>query len=172
MTITNPLIKRLAIVFSDPESPDPEAFLEEYQRLVSKFPAAALSRAGDTLIRAGGRNWPTPKQIVDACSDAEEALMATNSAKMGQKRPEWPWEVHAEQAREWAERWMQVHPLADQARREGWAREIKSYVTSFARENLRVNRAPPDPSSYRPPYDQVAYYRSLCGINSKEAHRA
>lgn len=169
MTITNPLIKRLAIVFSDPESPDPEAFLEEYQSLVSKFSPAVLSRAGDALIRAGGRKWPTPSALVDACSNAEEALMATNSARLGQKRPEWPWEVHAIQAREWTDRWMLVHPLADQARREGWASNLKVYVNSFARERLRVNQTPPDPIKYRPPHDVISDYRGRLGKGAATA---
>ena len=163
MTITNPLIKRLLVVFSEPESPNPEAFLTEYQTLVAKFSNEVLERAGDALIRTGGGKWPTPKKLVDACVKAEESLIARNSAALTKERPKWPWEIQAEQSREWAERYMAINPLADQARREGWSRELKGYVTSFAREALRAGHTPPEPIKYRPPPGQIAYYRSTFG---------
>lgn len=169
--IQNKLIARLIAWMGMPDhTPDPKRYIAELHRMTKPFAASVMDRAADRLMAESGRKWPTGKAVMDALVDAQEAIMATNASKP--KAQQYPWEVQAEQAQEWAERWMNVHPLAEQAQREGWARELKSYVKSFARENLRVNRAPPEPITYRPPHDQIAYYRSLCGISSKEAHRA
>mgnify|MGYP000890613266 CR=1 FL=1 len=168
--IKNRLIERLVLVLGTPEhTTNLTGYFGEIDRMTRAFPANVLERAADRLLADAGRKWPTPKAIIDACVDAQGAIMATNASRP--KAAAYPWELQAEQAQEWADRYMAVHPLADQAKREGWARELKGYVKSFARENLRVNRTPPEPITYRPPHDQIAYYRSLCGIQSKEAHR-
>lgn len=169
--VKNRLIERLVLVLGTPDhTTNLTGYFGEIDRMTKPFPANVMDRAADRLLADAGRKWPTPKAMIEALVDAQEAIAATNASRP--KPVAYPWEVQAEQAQEWAERWMTVHPLAEQAQREGWARELKSYVKSFARENLRMNRAPPEPITYRPPHDQIAYYRSLCGISSKEAHRA
>lgn len=166
--ITNPLIQRLAVLFSEPDSPDPAKFLAEYQRLVAPFPANVLQRAGDILVRGGGRQWPTPKQLIDACVDASDAVSAAGARQAPKGLT--PWELQAQQSVEWADRYMAINPLADQARREGWHRELKSYAKSYARETMRGGNQPVDPTRYRPPGDQVAYYRRIvCGLGSAVA---
>ena len=167
--IKNRIIARMITWMGMPDhTDDPKGYLAELYRMTKPFPPNVMDRAADRIIAETGRKWPTGKAIMDALVDAQDAIAATNATKP--KTMEYPWEVQAQQAEEWAARYMVQHPLADQARREGWARELKSYVKSFARENLRVNRTPPEPITYRPPHDQIAYYRSGCGI--KEAKQA
>lgn len=169
--IKNRLIDRLVLMLGFPDhTTDVPGYFAELDRMTKAFPVNVMNRAADRLLAEAGRKWPTGKAIMDALVDAQEAIAATNASKP--KAMAYPWEVQAQQAEEWAARYMAQHPLADQARREGWARELKGYVKSYARECLRVNRAPPEPMAYRPPHDQVAYYRSLCGFQSKEEHRA
>lgn len=169
--IKNRIIARLITWMGMPDhTDDPKGYLAELHRMTRAFPPNVMDRAADRIIAETGRKWPTGKAIMDALVDAQEAIAATNASKP--KAMAYPWEVQAQQAAEWADRYMAQHPLADQARKEGWARELKGYVKSYARECLRLNRMPAEPMAYRPPFDQVAYYRSLCGIHSKEAHRA
>lgn len=169
--IKNRLIDRLIVWMGTPDHTDNvQGYIAELDRMTRAFPPNVMDRAADRLIADTGRKWPTGKAIMDALVDAQEAIAATNASRP--KSIAYPWEVQAQQAEEWAARYMAQHPLAEQARSEGWARELKGYVKSYARENLRVNRTPPEPITYRPPFDQIAYYRSLCGINSKEANRA
>lgn len=169
--IKNRLIDRLVLMLGMPDhTTDVPGYFAELDRMTRAFPVNVMNRAADRLLADAGRKWPTGKAIKDALVDAQDAIAATNATKP--KTIAYPWEIQAEQAEEWAALYMAQHPLADQARREGWARELKGYVKSFARECLRVNRAPPEARTYRPPHDQIAYYRSLCGIKSKEAHRA
>lgn len=169
--IKNRLIERLVLVLGTPEhTTNLTGYFGEIDRMTRAFPANVMERAADRLLAKAGRKWPTPKAMMDALVDAQEAIAATNAS-----RPQttmYPWDIQAQQAEEWARTFMVVHRLAEQARSEGWARELKSYVKSYARETLRANRTPPQPVLYYPPHDQIAYYRSLCGISSKEAHRA
>lgn len=169
--IKNRLIDRLVLMLGFPDhTTDVPGYFAELDRMTRAFPVNVMNRAADRLLAEAGRKWPTGKAIMDALVDAQEAIAATNASKP--KAMAYPWEVQAQQAGEWADRYMAQHPLADQARKEGWVRELKGYVKSYARECLRLNRMPAEPMAYRPPFDQVAYYRSLCGIHSKEAHRA
>lgn len=163
--VENRMIQRLATVLGQPDHvEDPKPYFAEIHRMTKHFPTNVMDRAADRLLADAGRKWPTPKSIVDALADAQDAISASNAARgRSSDAPKYPWEIQAEQAQDWADRWMAIHPLADQARREGWARELKDYVKSFARETLRGNRAPPAHTAYQPPADWIAYFRQSSG---------
>ena len=162
--MSNVLIERVTTLLGKPPVDNPAGFIAEYELVTKPYPANVLQRAADIVCRDLGRQWPTVKQVSTACAEALEAISASNSGGKRASTARYPWELQAEQAAAWAKDWMAVHPLADQARREGWHREAENYVKSFARETLRVNQTPPLPISYRPPHDAVAYYRRNAGI--------
>lgn len=155
----NRLIDRLTIVLGLPDHVEPTKYLAEIHKLTAHFPRNVMDRAADRLIVESGRKWPTVKQMMDALVDAQDAIAATNGSASTEKKAEYPWEVHAEQARAWAEDYMRVSILADEARHNGWADKLRAYARSYARETLRTGNTPMEPRAYRPPHTVLADYR-------------
>ena len=64
------LLNRLSVLFGPPETPDPRAFIVEYESILVKYSPALVSKAGD-YIRDNHlrRGWPT-------CAELRAALMA------------------------------------------------------------------------------------------------
>lgn len=155
----NRLIERLINVIGVPDHAEPSAYFAEIQKLTGHFPRNVMDRAADRLIVDSGRKWPTVKAMMDALVDAQDAIAATNGAASTEKKGEYPWEIHAEQARAWADDYMRVSTLADEARQNGWADKLKAYARSYARETLRTGNTPMEPRAYRPPQPVLADYR-------------
>lgn len=165
----NEIIERLLLVCGTPDhTPNVNGYFAEIDRLTKNFPANVLRRAGDRLVADAGRKWPTCKAILDAILDAQDAIAATNAIPKS-SQPKYPWEVQKDQAMQWAAEWMNINPMGDQARREGWAREAKHYAGSFAWNTLRANRDLPPHRAYQIPADFVAYYRrTIVGLRKGE----
>lgn len=163
----NVLIKRLCSVFGDPLRDDVGAYLEEIARLTDHFGTTALDAAANALIRAGGRTWPAPKAIVDACVDAQETISARAPQKPASKQP---WEIDTERARDWARDFCRRTELARRAFAEGWGRSVYLWAQSYAHDRLRVGQSPS--MDARPTQAEIDYwFRNCRSLSAAMAHR-
>lgn len=69
------LLQRFAIVFGAPDTPDVEAFIAEYERVIGRTAGEVQHLAGDILLEEHeGRYWPTPAKVRDAIDRASIRL--------------------------------------------------------------------------------------------------
>ncbi len=72
------LLNRLVVVFGNPRSEDPTAYIQEIGRLLAQYNNATQQRAADYLVATFkptyNEPWPLPSSIVSACVDAQEAI--------------------------------------------------------------------------------------------------
>lgn len=61
------LLHRMSVIYGQPETPDPRAFIREYESLLKKYSAEIIRAAGD-YIRDNHtrRSWPTPGEVRSA----------------------------------------------------------------------------------------------------------
>ena len=139
----NVLVSRLTDVFGVPAHLEGEkaaaAFAAEIRRITAGFSDAALDRAASALIAGGGKSWPTPKVIVDACAEAQEAIDGANA-----HRPKEPrlWHTHDKNADAWATNYCRVTEIGKRAFAEGWGRSVWNWARSHARESYRYGASP------------------------------
>lgn len=122
--MTNKMISRLAIVYGQPDSPDPVAFLEEFSRLLSSYSETTLDAATDRVLKKHrGRQWPTPAECIAACEEVLETDRAAEARRpaMVENYPEW-----TDAAIERANKLIQS-PLGRQAAKEGWISPLWDY---------------------------------------------
>lgn len=76
------MLSRLAVVYGQPDSPDPVAFLGEFSKLLATYSEATLDAATDQVLKTHrGRNWPTPAECFAACQDVLEADRAAEARR-------------------------------------------------------------------------------------------
>ncbi len=74
---SNPLVRRLAIVFGEPKTEDAAGFLGEYANAFKGTPKDILDVAADVIIKQRKyRNWPTVAECLDAIDSAKKQLVA------------------------------------------------------------------------------------------------
>jgi hypothetical protein len=74
---SNPLVKRLAIVFGEPKTEDPAGFLGEYASAFKGTPKDTLDVAADVIIKQRKyRNWPTVAECLEAIDAAKKQIVA------------------------------------------------------------------------------------------------
>ena len=118
------MLARLGVIYGQPDSPDPVAYLEEMSRMLSRYSESVLDQAADLVLKTHrGRNWPTPAECIRACEDVLETERAKEARKAGtvENYPEW-----SVTAIERANRLIQS-PLGRQATREGWIIQLWDY---------------------------------------------
>jgi len=138
--MTNHLLQRLAVVYGQPDSPDPKAYLAEVAKLMSKYRDSTLDAAADLILKTHrGYRWPTPAQCVTACEDvlAEEA--GRQPFSVAPAYPDWTPEAiaHADALiqcdmgrRAAKEGWItQLHDLCRKKRRLPNENEIRGLIT-------------------------------------------
>lgn len=158
--MSNVLIDRLTSIFGPPERVDNvEAFVAEMTRITAGFGADALDRAASSLIAGGGKSWPAPKAIVEACADAQEALDGAHAHRPTTARP---WHFHVENAEAWARNFCQVTELGQRAFGEGWGRQVWDWAKSYARECYRHGALPE--MGRRPTVDEIEYWVRRCCV--------
>lgn len=120
MSDTNIMLERLLIVYGDPDSHDPKAYMAEVARLMSKYSDTTLHDATDHLLATHrGRMWPTPAQCINACQDVLERD-ATRQPTQGHKFPSrrGPYSPETLErwrlAKEWRDSLPPDHPLVKQ----------------------------------------------------------
>jgi len=122
--VTNRMLARLGVIYGQPDSPDPVAYLEEMSRMLSRYSESVLDQAADLVLKTHrGRNWPTPAECIRACEDVLETDRAKEARKAGtvENYPEW-----SVRAIERANTLIQS-PLGRQAAREGWISPLWDY---------------------------------------------
>lgn len=73
---SNPLVKRLAIVFGEPKTEDPVGFLAEYANAFKGTPKDVLDAAADVIIKHRKyRAWPTVAECLDAIDAAKRQIV-------------------------------------------------------------------------------------------------
>lgn len=69
----NILTKRLLVIFGEPDSIDPKAYLDEIEELTNGFGDGVLKdAAADVIGNHRFKTWPTPAQCIHACKMAAE----------------------------------------------------------------------------------------------------
>jgi hypothetical protein len=128
----NTFTRRLTVIYGEPDSIDPKAYLDEIEHLTAGYGNNVLNEAADAII--GGhrfKSWPTPAQCLNACQMAAERLAAKQPekrlyrfpSKMGPYDPETvaTWEL----ATAWRNSLPDSHPLVKQsAGVRQWAAKI------------------------------------------------
>lgn len=118
------MLARLGVIYGQPDSPDPVAYLDEMGRMLAKYSENVLDQATDLVLKTHrGRNWPTPAECITACEDVLETDRARDARKAGnvEHYPEW-----TSTAIERANKLIQS-PLGQQAAREGWISPLWDY---------------------------------------------
>jgi hypothetical protein len=155
----NVLIERLQNVFGPSDrSENPEAFVGELHRITAGFSPAALDQAASALIADGGKSWPAPKAIVQACVDAQEAL-AIRSGRP-QSREQQPWDVAAEKGAKWAKDFCASTEIGDRAFNEGWGKSLYLWANSYAQECYKRDEQPK--LSHRPKPFEIEHWVRYC----------
>jgi len=73
---SNPLVKRLAILFGEPKTEDPVGFLAEYANAFRGTPRDVLDVAADVIIKQRKfRAWPTVAECLDAIDAAKKQVV-------------------------------------------------------------------------------------------------
>lgn len=73
------LVKRLLVLFGEPKTDDPEAFIAEYRNAVQDVDPNVLKLAGDLIVRERKyRSWPTVADMLDV---VDRAALKVKSAK-------------------------------------------------------------------------------------------
>jgi len=128
--MSNPLLARLAVVYGQPDSGDPAAYLAEISKMLAKYSTAELERAGDIVIRSHrGRAFPTPSEIVTACEDARATMSPGQSRAetFEDKNPEWSKQAYAIADR------LTAGELGKRAAREGWILGLHEFCRKHRR---------------------------------------
>jgi hypothetical protein len=74
---SNILVKRLAIIFGEPKTEDPEGFLFEYANAFKGIPTHILDSAADVIIKQRKyRSWPTVAECLEAVDMAQRQTVA------------------------------------------------------------------------------------------------
>jgi hypothetical protein len=154
----NVLIERLHNVFGPPDRTEsPEAFVAELHRITAGFSAAGLDLAASALIADGGKSWPSPKAIVHACVDAEEAI----AIRVGHKpKKAQPWDEAAEKAEKWAREFCKSTEIGQRAFAEGWGKSLYLWAKSYAQQSYNRN-TPPDLATRPQPFE-IEYWVRYC----------
>lgn len=159
----NPLIDRLMASLGAPQNvPDVAAYLHEFRRLTDGFGPNVLDKAADYLVRSVGRQWPTFRQISDACEDARAALTPHPTPDTDANR-NMPWEARAREARTWAKDYIRLSALGRQSQEEGWSYWLEMYAMSYARNCPPGHKTVPL-HEWRPSPDVIRDYRRYAGI--------
>jgi hypothetical protein len=157
--MSNILIDRLTNVFGAPERVDNvEGFIGELKRITAGFSPDALDQAASVLIADGGKSWPAPKAIVQACVDAQEAL-AIRKGRL-QPKKKYPWDVAAEKGEDWAREFCESTEIGQRAFAEGWGKSLYLWAKSYAQESYKADR-PPDPA-HRPQSFEIECWVRYC----------
>jgi hypothetical protein len=128
--MSNPLLARLAVVYGQPDSPNPAAYLAEVAKMLAKYGEADLDTAGDTILRTHrGRTFPTPSEIVTACEEVRALrTQVPRSYTFEDSYPEWSAPRIAKADR------MICCAMGKRAASEGWVLRLHQ----FCREEQRL----------------------------------
>ena len=115
------LIKRLGVIYGEPDSHDPKAYIAEIERLTKGYGNDIQSDAADHVISTHRyKSWPTPAQCVQACH-----LMAEEQASRQPSGRSYTWPSKRgpydpvtlenwRKAKIWRDSLPDTHPLARQ----------------------------------------------------------
>ena len=159
--MSNVLIDRLTSVFGAPERVDNvEAYVAEIARITAGFSRDALDQAASNLIAGGGKSWPPPKSIVNACVDAQEAL----AIRQGRPQPkeQQPWDKAAEDGSKWAREFCKATEIGQRAFAEGWGKSLYLWAKNYAQESYKRDGTP-NPS-HRPKTFEIEYWVRYCRV--------
>jgi hypothetical protein len=116
----NTLTRRLTVIYGEPDSIDPKAYLDEIEHLTEGFSDGVLKDAADDVIGSHRfKTWPTPAQCVNACKMAAERQATRQPVKryvFPSKRGPYDAGTVAtwERATAWRNSLPETHPLVKQ----------------------------------------------------------
>ena len=131
------LLARLCVVYGQPDSPDPAAYLAEISRLIDRgnYTGTELEKAGDrVLANHRGRMFPTPAEIMTACAETRAAK--TERVPDSKLDPQWLAPAFAT-----ADMLIKT-PMGRVAAREGWILSLHDFIRKTGRlpEQSEVGR--------------------------------
>ena len=72
MLSSNPLVKRLLVLYGDPKTDDPDGFAAEYVNALRGLDKSVLQTAGDLIVRERKyRSWPTVADVLEVIDRAK-----------------------------------------------------------------------------------------------------
>jgi len=80
MDAFNDMIRRLTVVFGEPRTEDPKAFIAEYRRAIGGYRADVVAKTTDIVIDTS-TFWPRPAEIKQAAFKAAADIDAANGIK-------------------------------------------------------------------------------------------
>lgn len=67
-------LNRMGILYGPPETPDPKAFIREYEAMLSRYSPEIIRAAGDRIRDSHTRrSWPTPGEVREALLEVAPA---------------------------------------------------------------------------------------------------
>lgn len=116
-------IDRMMLVYGEPDSDDPKAFMGEYARMLKGYSESVLNDALDRLLRTRKfKTWPTIAECVGAAEDVTAARAAAN------RKPDRPTDFTRE-----AEDVLKSD-LGAKAAHEGWVLGLYDHVQRYGRK--------------------------------------
>lgn len=123
----NRLLARLCVLFGQPDSVDPAAYLMEIANQIDRFSEADLEKAGDRIIaNHRGRTFPTPGEIISACIDVRSS-QSREVVPEGRKHIEWS------NARVDLADKLIATPMGRAAASEGWVLSLHDFIRTKGR---------------------------------------
>lgn len=84
------MIKRLLMVFGEPETQNPDGYLDEVIRVLKGYTETVQDEACTLLMKTHrGRQFPTPAQCRAACQEVEETRSPINPTGTEFLHPDW-----------------------------------------------------------------------------------
>lgn len=150
------LINRLLVVYGQPESTDPNAFLDEIENAVKRFDDHVQDRAADIILRTHKRAFfPSPAVIIQACEEID--ALKVKAPRDAIKYPDW---TPAAVSR--ADRLI-VSDVGRLAADEGWALGLHD----FCRKHGRL---PNSSEQHQIKIDSRDFDRAYCAVIDMEAN--
>ena len=163
--VVSTVFHRLTRVLGNPDTTDPQGYVDEFVLALGDYTEDELNRGVDLLLkRLRYHKWPTIGELDKSIRDAREfragtATSSRSARDLSQVESRVNNFVSGGQDCLW--RWDQnfrTLPLVDQAEREGWGRELRSYVRRRVRTALASGRDLGDPQSFLPSESTVTEY--------------
>lgn len=125
----NKLVARLCLMFGTPDTPNPQAWFAEMDRLVKSYSDDELNRAADFVLKTyRGKAFPSVAVMLSACEDARHEMAPARKIDNSATYEAWS-EARMAQADR-----MICCAMGRKAAEEGWIFSLHSFI----RENQRL----------------------------------
>ena len=121
------LLNRLSVLYGSPETPDPRAFVREYETLLKKYSPQVIKAAGDYVRdHHTRRSWPTPGEVREALLAVAPPVDRTDwDAVEAERKQGWEFSDLTKGVKDDASR-ARVQAMVDEMKRDLAAKKIEA----------------------------------------------